>query len=46
LHVPARNALLADIVPASVYGRAYGFERAMANLGAIVGPCSSWPWSA
>ena len=39
LRVPARNALLADIVPASVYGRAYGFERAMDNLGAIAGPC-------
>ena len=38
LRVPARNALLADAVPASVYGRAYGFERAMDNLGAIVGP--------
>jgi MFS family permease len=38
LRVPARNALLADIVPASRYGRAYGFERAMDNLGAIVGP--------
>jgi MFS family permease len=36
--VPARNALLADIVPAAVYGRAYGFERAMDNLGAIAGP--------
>src|SRR5215207_4270618 len=35
LRVPARNALLADIVPAAVYGRAYGFERAMDNLGAI-----------
>ena len=38
LRVPARNALLADIVPAAAYGRAYGFERAMDNLGAIVGP--------
>src|SRR5215211_5544715 len=38
LRVPARNALLADIVPANVYGRAYGFERAMDNLGAIAGP--------
>ena len=38
LRVPARNALLADAVPAAVYGRAYGFERAMDNLGAIVGP--------
>ena len=38
LRVPARNALLADLVPASAYGRAYGFERAMDNLGAIGGP--------
>jgi len=38
LRVPARNTLLADVMPASVYGRAYGFERAMDNFGAIVGP--------
>ncbi len=38
LRVPARNALLADVVPESAYGRAYGFERTMDNLGAIVGP--------
>jgi MFS family permease len=38
LRVPARNALLADVVPASAYGRAYGFERAMDNLGAVIGP--------
>ncbi|RKR88292.1 MFS-type transporter involved in bile tolerance (Atg22 family) [Micromonospora pisi] len=38
LRVPARNALLADIVPANAYGRAYGFERMMDNLGAIFGP--------
>lgn len=38
LRVPARNALLADMVPAHVYGRAYGFERMMDNLGAIIGP--------
>jgi MFS family permease len=30
--------LLADMVPASVYGHAYGFERMMDNLGAIGGP--------
>jgi MFS family permease len=35
---PSRNALLADVVPPEAYGRAYGFERAMDNLGAIVGP--------
>jgi MFS family permease len=38
LRVPARNALLADVTPASAYGRAYGFERMMDNLGAIFGP--------
>ena len=38
LRVPARNALLADVVPSAAYGRAYGFERAMDNLGAIGGP--------
>ncbi|MGO9975122.1 MAG: MFS transporter [Solirubrobacteraceae bacterium] len=38
LRVPARNALLADVVPTLVYRRAYGFERAMDNLGAIGGP--------
>ena len=38
LRVPARNALLADLAPPEVYGRAYGFERTMDNLGAIVGP--------
>jgi hypothetical protein len=29
LRVPARNALLADVVSPDAYGRAYGFERAM-----------------
>ena len=38
LRVPARNALLADVVPREAYGRAYGFERMMDNLGAIGGP--------
>lgn len=38
IRVPARNALLADVVAPEVYGRAYGFERTMDNLGAIGGP--------
>jgi len=41
LRVPARNALLADMVAPSSYGRAYGFERAMDNVGAIVGPLAA-----
>ena len=32
------TALLADLAPTSAYGRAYGFERMMDNLGAIGGP--------
>ena len=35
---PSRNALLADLVEPEAYGRAYGFERAMDNFGAIIGP--------
>jgi MFS family permease len=38
LRGPARNALMADVVSPSAYGRAYGFERMMDNLGAIIGP--------
>jgi len=38
LRTPSRNALLTDVVPPEAYGRAYGFERAMDNLGAIAGP--------
>ena len=41
LRSPARSALLADAVPPAAYGRAYGFERAMDNLGAIVGPLAA-----
>ena len=41
IRVPARNAPLADVVPAEAYGRAYGFERAMDNLGAIFGPLAA-----
>lgn len=35
---PSRNTLLADAAEPAAYGRAFGFERAMDNLGAIGGP--------
>jgi MFS family permease len=35
---PSRNALLADAVDPAAFGRAYGFERAMDNAGAVLGP--------
>lgn len=41
LRTPSRNALLADAVEASAYGRAYGFERAMDNFGAVLGPLAA-----
>lgn len=39
---PSRDALLADSVAPSQIGRAYGFERAMDTVGAVLGPlCAS-----
>ena len=35
---PSRDALLADAVAPSQQGRAFGFERAMDTLGAVLGP--------
>lgn len=35
---PGRNALLADSVEPQYYGRAFGFERAMDTVGAVLGP--------
>lgn len=39
---PSRDALLADCVTPNQHGRAFGFERAMDTLGAVLGPlCAS-----
>jgi MFS family permease len=38
---PSRDALLADAVPKSQLGRAFGFERAMDTVGAVVGPLTA-----
>ncbi len=38
---PARKALLAADVPPHAYGRAFGLERLMDTLGAIVGPVTA-----
>ena len=38
LRTPVRKALLAGSVDRSAYGRAFGFERMMDTLGAVVGP--------
>ncbi|MBA2744274.1 MAG: MFS transporter, partial [Chthoniobacterales bacterium] len=41
VRTPVRKALLAASVPRSAYGRAFGLERAMDTLGAIIGPLSA-----
>lgn len=42
LRTAPRDALIAESVDASVRGRAFGFHRAMDNLGATVGPLVSF----
>ena len=39
---PSRDALLADCVPLNHHGRAFGFERAMDTIGAVLGPLCAW----
>ena len=41
VRTPVRKALLAAAVTPETYGRAFGFERMMDTVGAIVGPASA-----
>jgi MFS family permease len=41
VRTPVRKALLAGAVTPQTYGRAFGFERMMDTLGAIIGPASA-----
>ena len=41
VRTPVRKALLAGAVTKQTYGRAFGFERMMDTLGAIIGPASA-----
>ncbi len=38
VRAPARDAMLASLVPREAFGRAFGLERAGDNLGAVAGP--------
>jgi len=42
IRTPVRKALLAGSVTKETYGRAFGFERMMDTLGAIVGPATAF----
>lgn len=37
-----RDALVADVTPADVRGRAFGYQRAMDHAGALCGPLIAW----
>ncbi len=41
LRTPARKALLAEAVTPQTYGRAFGFERTMGTLGAVIAPLAA-----
>jgi MFS family permease len=41
VRTPVRKALLAGVVTRETYGRAFGFERMMDTLGAIIGPATA-----
>lgn len=41
LRTPARKALLSEAVTPETYGRAFGFERTMDTLGAVVAPMTA-----
>jgi MFS family permease len=42
VRTPVRKALLAGAVTRETYGRAFGFERMMDTLGAVVGPATAF----
>jgi MFS family permease len=42
LRTPPRDALIADATPAPIIGRAFGLQRGLDHVGAVVGPLVAW----
>ena len=42
LRTPPRDALISDATPASLRGRAFGLQRGLDHLGAVLGPLLAW----
>ena len=42
LRTPPRDALIADVTPAALVGRAFGLQRGMDHAGAVLGPILAW----
>jgi MFS family permease len=42
LRTPPRDALIADVTPAPLRGRAFGLQRGLDHAGAVLGPLVAW----
>src|SRR6266705_3390326 len=42
IRTPPRDALMADVTPAPLRGRAFGLQRGMDHAGAVLGPLVAW----
>jgi MFS family permease len=42
LRTPPRDALIADVTPAPLMGRAFGLQRGLDHVGAVIGPLVAW----
>src|SRR5438046_9761379 len=42
IRTPPRDALMADVTPAPLLGRAFGLQRGMDHAGAVLGPRGAW----
>jgi MFS family permease len=42
LRTPPRDAFIADITPESIRGRAFGLQRGLDHVGAVIGPLVAW----
>ncbi|HJQ65157.1 MAG TPA: MFS transporter [Gemmatimonadales bacterium] len=42
IRTPPRDALIADVTPAELHGRAFGLQRGLDHAGAILGPLVAW----
>src|SRR5881296_2646935 len=42
LRTPPRDALIADVTPPPLVGRAFGLQRGLDHVGAVIGPLVAW----
>jgi MFS family permease len=42
LRTPPRDALIADVTPQALHGRAFGLQRGLDHAGAVLGPLVAW----